>query len=261
MLDPSVLMAAQSSVIPPIPPGVDYYAAAQVQQPWLYWRLNDSTTPGVDYGVAAPGPTNHTWSTNGGTLHSTGLLTPANPSTNGGNYCIAGANGDNSRAYALGGLGHGATDFSIEYLFQFQTAGSHSQNTHFSIQRTGVGGSNYWLENGFLGTNLDFPAQLAGVGTVILTWTGTSHILDDGAVHQITLTFALGSGAGYDVILYVDAVSFGSQHGDNMQQIQFDNVAVGQLSGPNAIAGNTQEFRIYQSVLSPSAVSNHWSNR
>lgn len=246
----------------------NYFAAALVEQPWLYWRLNDVSSPGVDYGIAAPGPTNHPWTGNGVgtnlTLHQAGILQHPQATALPGNFAplfTAQSSGAPSYARATGGLGHGATNFTVEYLVKYNGT-CVTNNSHSGISRDGGGSSAYYFYGGYNGTQLSMLALLFAVGSVNMGW-GTGHELEDQAVHQLTWVWTLGSGAGYDVKFYLDAVSLGSQHGDNLQQIQFDSVNVGigpALLGATSYGGKIQEYRIYGTALSAGSILNHWQN-
>jgi len=246
----------------------NYYAAALADDPWLYWRLNDASSPGVDYGVAAPAPTDHQPTAyqvgSGLTLHQAGLLTPDNPSTNGGNYSSvwgAATPGDLTAWAYLSGLGHGSTDFTVEYLLQ-RNASRMTDTFHCNIKRTGFGGSVYIMRNGCNGYLFNVYGALYAAPTVNITW-GTGHELDDNAVHQVTWVWALSGGYGYDITLYLDANSLGTQHGDYLQQISFDTVSVGDYTeapGQYNWYGPMQEFRIYQSLLTQHQIQTHWAN-
>jgi len=238
-----------------VTPSQTYAQAVSADSPWLYWYLNDPSGTFVDYGVANPGPTNHP-GIQAGTISrnvSPGL-------TGDGRTCIISAGGVPSPGGVyFDGLGHGGAPQTFEVLVQ-QTTFPPIGDVIFAMRRDGVGGSTYFLYGGCGTEDVQFQANLAGIGNVNLDWSMTTNAFTDGKVHQVTLTYAAAGGGNTNLELFIDAVSQGVKFLGGGQQLVMDEFVVGTDStGAYSFAGKLQDAHIYQYILTQPQILAHYN--
>jgi hypothetical protein len=257
MLDPSVLEFAEGpTTITPPPTGKRYYNEVLADVPWLYWLGGEPSGLATDWGVS-PAPVNHN-----GTFSSNITRNVLPGLTGDGRSCWAEVGGGaNPAALSYTGLAHAGVPQTFELLVQQTVTPLANGDILFGAQRTGFGGSTYWLSGGVGTTDFKFNAILYAVPVTVVTWPGTVNALTDMAVHQVTMTIIAAAGASADCELFIDGVSKGVQNGANLQQLRMDNFYAG--SDPpvdGSFCGNLQDPHIYQFQLSNARIAAHFAS-
>jgi hypothetical protein len=256
MLDPSVLEFAEGPIttIPPTP-GLRYYQEVLADTPWLYWLGGEPSGLATDWGVS-PVPVNHN-----GTFTSN-ITRNVLPGLTGDGRSAWQEVGGNPLPAAIHytGLAHGGVPQTFEILVQQTTSPAANGDIIFGAERSGVGGSTYWMSGGVGTTDIKWNAILFAVPVTVLTWSGTQNYFTDDLVHQVTLTMIAAAGGSADCELFLDGVSQGVKNGANLQQLQMDNAFAG--SDPpidGSFCGNLQDFHIYQFQLSAARIAAHYA--